>query len=56
MLRELLKRAASMGCDAIMIGGAAERAGAPLGSGYELLDPGSHALLATCMAYLPNAL
>ena len=54
MLRELIAKAAQIGCDAIVISGFAERAGAT--GQARLLDPGSHVLLATCIAYpLPSA-
>ena len=53
MMRKLRVQAAKMGCDAIVVSGATEQAGAPTGSSFALLDPGTHSLLATCLAYLP---
>ena len=49
MIAKLREKAAQMGCDAIFISGASERAGAP--GDAHLFDPGSHLLLATCIAY-----
>ena len=54
LIRALLAQAAKMGCDAIVVGGATERAGARPGDGWALLDPGSHGLSATCIAYVPG--
>lgn len=50
MIAKLREKAGQMGCDAIFISGASERAGAP--GDAHLFDPGSHLLLATCIAYL----
>jgi hypothetical protein len=50
MIAKMREKAGQMGCDAIFISGESERAGAP-GDAY-LFDPGSHQLLATCIAYL----
>ncbi|HEX3854770.1 MAG TPA: hypothetical protein VHW01_27605 [Polyangiaceae bacterium] len=50
MVAKLREKAGQMGCDAIFISGASERAGAP--GDAHLFDPGSHLLLATCVAYL----
>ena len=53
MVQALAERAGQLGCDALFISGASERAGAP-GSAY-LFDPGSRALLGTCIAYRPQS-
>jgi hypothetical protein len=45
------KTAGRMGCDAIFISGAAERAGVDPGAGLPQVDPGSHLLFATCIVY-----
>ncbi len=50
MIAKLREKAGQMGCDAIFISGESERAGAP--GDAHLFDPGSHQLLATCIAYL----
>jgi hypothetical protein len=50
MIAKLREKAGQMGCDAIFISGESERAGAP--GDAHLFDPGSHQLLATCVAYL----
>jgi hypothetical protein len=50
MVAKVREQAGQMGCDAIFVSGASERAGAS--GGAHLLDPGSHLLLATCIAYL----
>jgi hypothetical protein len=52
MVAELREKAGQMGCDALFISGASERAGVPPGDVLNLLDPGSHLLMATCIAYL----
>src|SRR6185436_1311871 len=51
MIRRLRERASEAGCDAIVLGGFADHDGQPLGSGWELLDPGSTTLTATCIVY-----
>lgn len=51
ILAELRKKAAEMGCDAVVIGARSERDGAQPGSGWDLLDPGSRTLHATCILY-----
>lgn len=51
MLDRLRARAAQMGCDAVVVGGIRERDGAQLGSGFDLLDPGSTTLHATCIRF-----
>jgi hypothetical protein len=53
MIAKIREKAGQMGCDAIFISGASERAGA--GGDAHLIDPGSHLLLATCIAYLEPA-
>jgi hypothetical protein len=50
MIAKIREKAGQMGCDAIFISGASERAGA--GGDAHLIDPGSHLLMATCIAYL----
>ena len=52
MVQALAKRAGELGCDALFLSGASERAGAP-GKGYAI-DPGSRILLGTCIAYVPQ--
>jgi hypothetical protein len=55
MIAKLREKAGEMGCDAIFISGASERAGAS--GDAHLFDPGSHLLMATCIEYLePNPL
>lgn len=49
MVQALAERAGQLGCDALFISGASERPGAP-GNAY-LFDPGSRALLGTCIVY-----
>jgi hypothetical protein len=51
MLDHLRARAAQMGCDAVVVGGIRERDGAQPGSGFDLLDPGSTTLHATCIRF-----
>jgi len=51
LVQALLQKAAQLGCDALFISGGSERAGRP-DLGF-LLDPGSHSLFGTCLAYLP---
>jgi hypothetical protein len=53
MMLSLVEQAAKMGCDAIFVSGAAQRQGAS--DDLWILDPGSRAMLATCIAYLPNS-
>ena len=53
MVAKIREQAGRMGCDAIVISGASERAGAP--GDAHLLDPGTHLLLATCIVYLEPA-
>jgi hypothetical protein len=53
MVQSLVEQAGQLGCDALFISGATERPGAP-GDLY-LFDPGSRALLGTCIAYLPQS-
>ena len=49
LVQALLEKAAELGCDALYISGASERAGNPkLG----ILDPGTNTLFGTCLAYL----
>jgi|GEM_PF-2102636 len=55
MVQSLAERAGQLGCDALFISGASERQGGTPGNVTYLLDPGSHGLLATCIAYLPHA-
>ena len=50
MIAKLREKAGQMGCDAIFISGVSERAGAD--GDARLIDPGSHLLMATCIAYL----
>jgi hypothetical protein len=50
MVAKIREQAGQMGCDAIVVSGASERPGAA--GDAHLLDPGSHLLLATCIAYL----
>jgi hypothetical protein len=52
MLQSLAERAGELGCDALFISGASERAS--ITGDFSLLDPGSHILFATCIAYLPQ--
>jgi hypothetical protein len=51
MIRRLREQAAAMGCDGIVLGGFRERDGAPTGSSWALVDPGSTTLHATCIVY-----
>jgi hypothetical protein len=51
MVRRLREEAGRFGCDAIFISGRSERDGAQPGSGWDLVDPGSHTLHATCIVY-----
>jgi hypothetical protein len=51
MLDRLRTRAAQLGCDAVVVGGIRERDGAQPGSGFDLLDPGSTTLHATCIMF-----
>ena len=53
MLQSLAERAGELGCDALFISGASERAASR--GDLSFLDPGSHNLFATCLAYLPAA-
>jgi hypothetical protein len=51
MIAELRKRAGKIGCYAVVIGGMRETDGAQPGSGWDLIDPGSTTLHATCIVY-----
>jgi len=51
MLQSLAERAGELGCDALFVSGASERAASR--GDLSLFDPGSHNLFATCIAYLP---
>jgi hypothetical protein len=51
MIERLRARAADMGCDGIVIGGVREKDGAQPGSGWDILDPGSTTMHATCIVY-----
>lgn len=53
MMQSLVEQAGKMGCDALFVSGAAERPGAT--DELRILDPGSRAVIATCIAYLPNS-
>jgi hypothetical protein len=51
MITELRRKAGEMGCDGVAIGGMRETDGAQPGSGWDLIDPGSTTLHATCIVY-----
>jgi hypothetical protein len=51
MIRRMREQAAALGCDAIVLGGATDHAGARPGSSLYLLDPGSTKRQATCIVY-----
>jgi hypothetical protein len=51
MIRRMREQAAAIGCDAIVLGGATDHAGAPPGSSLYFLDPGSTKRQATCIVY-----
>jgi len=51
MLRSLAERAGELGCDALFVSGASERSASR--ADFSIVDPGSHNLFATCIAYLP---
>lgn len=51
ILAKLRQKASEMGCDGVVIGARSERAGAPPGTGWALIDPGSRTLHATCIVY-----
>jgi len=53
MVQSLAERAGELGCDALYVSGASERAAAR--GDWALLDPGSHNLFGTCIAYLPES-
>lgn len=54
MIHRLRTRAANMGCDAVVLGGIREHNGASRGSGFDLLDPGSTTMHATCIMFTDN--
>lgn len=51
MVDALRAKAGQMGCDAIVLGSMADHQGAPPGSGWSLLDPGSSIRQASCLMY-----
>jgi hypothetical protein len=53
MLQMLAEKAGELGCDALYISGASHRASVT--GDLSLLDPGSHILIGTCIAYLPQS-
>ena len=54
MVQALAERAGELGCDALFISGTSERPGGVPPDLLYLLDPGSHALLGTCIVYVPE--
>jgi len=54
MVQSLAERAGELGCDALFISGASERPGGVPPDAFYLIDPGSHALIGTCIVYVPQ--